>query len=453
MSNPPRRHGRPPSNKTPPPLAAAASADQLGRWPNGTKLVHDNGRVCEVLDARRQEGTKWLYYVHWVDLNRRMDSWEPASALKELAEALPAVKKARPEGVIEFVEEQYGDGASMDAQSIREHEEVTKVKNVSKIQLGRYVAEAWFFSPIPKEFSGPDGLPLDTLYFCEFDLAFFAHESELARHYRRVKLRHPPGDEIYRDPSARLSMFEIDGGKAITYCQNLSYYAKFFLDHKTLQFDTQPFLFYVMCEFDEYGYHPVGYFSKEKFSEAGYNLACILTFPQYQRRGYGNFLISFSYELSKMEEKVGSPEKPLSDLGQIGYRSYWARALLDELRAIAKDPQATAVSIMDLTLRTAIRTDDVLTALEYMGLLNNGVLDVTVEALEACGQKIGTSAGPRVKPELLHWAPLKVDVKKDKWSMRSKVARRYHSSFKLPPSAGSGAMGGSSLKRPAPVAS
>ena len=30
-----------------------------------------------------------------------------------------------------------------------------------------------------------------------------------------------------------------------------------------------------------------------------YNLACILTFPSYQRKGYGRFLINFSYELSK----------------------------------------------------------------------------------------------------------------------------------------------------------
>ncbi len=44
-------------------------------------------------------------------------------------------------------------------------------------------------------------------------------------------------------------------------------------------------------------YHITGFFSKEKYSEQGYNLACILTLPCYQRRGYGNFLIQFSYEV------------------------------------------------------------------------------------------------------------------------------------------------------------
>ena len=46
------------------------------------------------------------------------------------------------------------------------------------------------------------------------------------------------------------------------YCQNLCLLAKLFLDHKTLYYDVEPFLFYVMTTADSTGCHMIGYFSK-----------------------------------------------------------------------------------------------------------------------------------------------------------------------------------------------
>lgn len=88
--------------------------------------------------------------------------------------------------------------------------------------------------------------------------------------------------------------FQVDGNVSKIYCQNLCLLAKLFLDHKTLYYDVEPFLFYVLTRNDEKGCHLVGYFSKEKLSALKYNVSCIMTMPQYQRQGYGRFLIDFS---------------------------------------------------------------------------------------------------------------------------------------------------------------
>lgn len=76
-------------------------------------------------------------------------------------------------------------------------------------------------------------------------------------------LRQPPGKEIYR--KGTLSIYEADGKEHKIYAQNLCLIAKLFLDHKTLYFDVEPFLFYILCEIDQAGAHVVGYFSKVSY--------------------------------------------------------------------------------------------------------------------------------------------------------------------------------------------
>jgi len=76
----------------------------------------------------------------------------------------------------------------------------------------------------------------------------------------RCTLLHPPGNEIYRQDN--WSIFEVDGNVSQIYCQNLCLLAKLFLDHKTLYYDVEPFVFYVLTLTDNDGCHLIGYFSK-----------------------------------------------------------------------------------------------------------------------------------------------------------------------------------------------
>ena len=228
--------------------------------------------------------------------------------------------------------------------------EISRIRNISKVQFGRHDLFPWYFSPYPEVFSQED-----VMYICEFCLSYSGDQLSFTRHRRKCTLQHPPGNEIYRDET--ISFFEIDGRRQRTWCRNLCLISKMFLDHKTLYYDVDPFLFYVMTARSDKGFHLLGYFSKEKDSADGYNLACILTMPQYHRKGYGRLLIQFSYELSRIEGKLGSPEKPLSDLGLLSYRQYWSEQILDVL--LGYNERDEKVTIEAISTALAMTTQDV----------------------------------------------------------------------------------------------
>jgi len=268
------------------------------------------------------------------------------------------------------------------------------------IQFGKYVIDTFYAAPYPEEYSHES-----RLFVCEFCLKYLPSEFVAYRHKLKCPAKHPPGDEIYRDGT--VSIWEVDGRKKTEYCQCLCLMAKMFLGSKTLYYDVEPFLFYILTEYDEFGYHFVGYFSKEKRPASQNNVSCILVMPIHQRKGYATFLIDFSYLLTRIEAKDGSPEKPLSDMGLTAYRSYWDLTISQHLLEIGLEPFSTKT----LMARTGMTADDVIHSLERLYAFTRDPVSKTYairydrRLYENIVAEYKSKKHRTLKPELLVWTP------------------------------------------------
>ncbi|PCH33078.1 acyl-CoA N-acyltransferase [Wolfiporia cocos MD-104 SS10] len=259
---------------------------------------------------------------------------------------------------------------------IQHHKQITARRNFDKVVFGQWQIKTWYFSPYPLTESeaedqvaapsshGPHsgsripGVSRSTirshgrtsdllagglgrtnvtgersmLWVCDRCFKYMADGISWEIHVKKCTLKHPPGRKVYQRGAHII--WEVDGAKEKLYCQNLSLFGKLFIDIKTLFFDCDNFLFYILTDADSQRDHVLGFFSKEKVSFDDYNLACIVVLPPYQKKGYGMLMIEFSYELSRRAGRVGTPERPLSDLGLRSYLTYWVSTLIRFFRRL-----------------------------------------------------------------------------------------------------------------------
>lgn len=150
------------------------------------------------------------------------------------------------------------------------------------------------------------------------------------------------------------------------------------------------------------------------------------------------FIVLPGYELSKFEGKTGSPEKPLSDLGLLSYRSYWAQTILEIFigqKPVGDNekPQITikyvqfntmflittiriSVISSEICELTSIKKEDVISTLQNLNLINyykgQYIVCINRETIDQ-HRKAMDKRKIRIDSSCLHWTP------KD-WSKRSK---------------------------------
>lgn len=73
----------------------------------------------------------------------------------------------------------------------KEHEAITKVKYIDKIQMGKYEIDTWYFSPYPEEYG-----KVPKLWICEYCLKYMRMEKTYRHHIVRSVI--PPLNIYYR---------------------------------------------------------------------------------------------------------------------------------------------------------------------------------------------------------------------------------------------------------------
>ncbi|CEL07467.1 Putative Histone acetyltransferase [Aspergillus calidoustus] len=301
-------------------------------------------------------------------------------------------------------------------------------RNVQHVVLGNLRFQTWYQSIYPEDLVSKE---TDTLYVCRWCFRYACDVNTHATHTKLCPHRTtPPGTKVY--DNGGYSVWEVDGADHKLFGQNLSLFAKLFVDHKSVFFDVVSFLYYILVFTDpndpDKSYHILGFFSKEKLSWDANNLACILVFPPYQRKQLGKLLMGVSYKLSGWEQdssRIGGPERPLSEMGRKSYGRFWEEriarylVLLSSNTTTAGESEDTKtqksssakgsrkkithelMTVQEIGLATGMLTEDIITTLRSLGVVEPASPSKTRE-----GASAESEAVPLVvrRSKVLDWA-------------------------------------------------
>lgn len=289
--------------------------------------------------------------------------------------------------------------------------------NISRIRFGEYELNTWYGSAVyfakdkrtlgfkdinpskRKSEMNREETWLEKLFICDSCFKYTDDEKDYEAHLLACDhLNKQLGKIMYRDE--KYVIRKVRGSRHKMFTQNLCLFTKLFLDNKSVFFTVDYFEFYIV--YGTENNKPMGFFSKEILSWDRNNLACILVFPPYQRMHLGTLLISFSYELSKSQNLVSGPEKPLSPFGLVGYLKYWSSIITREL-VFGKLSDAKVVTLEEVSKKTGIRHDDIVMTLKHMNVLvnNDGELFVQKKILQDWAKRNKVSLNPLLKKDCL----------------------------------------------------
>uniref|UniRef100_A0AC34EZM3 Histone acetyltransferase n=1 Tax=Panagrolaimus sp. ES5 TaxID=591445 RepID=A0AC34EZM3_9BILA len=221
----------------------------------------------------------------------------------------------------------FNDMHRRDVKRIREYEKAAAQGPVPNfIYISKYQMKTLYTSPLPFHLRVKD-----ELFLCDQCLDGWIERDTYERHTKVCQMKQPPGKMIYKDEENRFAFFEVDALTYPSYCQMLCCLGISYIEHKSLHTDIEPFLFYVLAkkEKDRDFYHFIGYFSKQKYGHSSCNLCCLLVLPCYQGKGYGRYIVDFSFLLSRVEKIPGTPERPLSEAADFLYYQYYYDSFLE----------------------------------------------------------------------------------------------------------------------------